>query len=195
MKAKEVYERNERDIKIISDAMRKRGAPGHVDTRKGAYIGSSHPFEPELDFISSQVVGGEIIGNETMCQVVPIGTRDLKLVCVQTEDNKASELSKCVGSISKDIIIELANLALEQESTVIDIIHKVRNGQMTDEQAAKEMSQRLAKSYQDEQEILNYYKRYRDEHCGKINKTLSAIETRGSKVVETKTRSTKTVYL
>lgn len=195
MKAKDVYELNKRDVKIISDAMRKNGTPGHVDARKGVFIGSSQPFEPELDFISPQVVGGEIIGNHTMCQVTPIGTRDLRLVCVQTEDNKATELSNCVNPIGENIITELANLALEQESTAIEIINKVRSGKITDEQAAREMNHRLAKSYRDEQEILNYYKKYRDEHCGKVIKTLSAIETKGSKVVETKTRSTRTVYL
>ncbi len=39
MKAIDVYEQNKRDIKIISDAMRKEGKPGHIDNI-GVLIGS-----------------------------------------------------------------------------------------------------------------------------------------------------------
>jgi hypothetical protein len=75
------------------------------------------------------------------------------------------------------------------------MIKKVRIGQITDEQAANEMKTRLAKSYHDEQEILNYYQKYKDSRCGKIIKTLSKIETKGSKVVEIETKSTEQTNL
>ncbi len=194
MKAIDVYEQNKRDIKIISDVIRKEGKPGHIENI-GLFIGSAQPFEPDLEILSSQVVGGEIFGNHTACQVVPVGIRDLRLTCVQTEKNKVKHLSECVKNIGMNIMKELTNLSIEQESTVIDMIYKVRRGQITDEQAANEMKTRLAKSYHDEQEILNYYQKYKDSHCGKIIKTLSKIETKGSKVVEIETKSTEQINL
>jgi hypothetical protein len=194
MKAIDVYEQNKRDIKIISDAMRKEAKPGHIENI-GVFIGSAQPFEPDLEILSSQVVGGEILGKHTACQVVPVGTRDLKLTCIQTEKNKVKHLSDCVKSIGMDIMKELIDVSLEQESTAVDTIKKVRTGQLTNEQAAKEMKTRLAKSYRDEQEILNYYQKYKDSHCGKIIKTLSKIETKGDKVVEIETKSTEQINL
>ncbi len=94
-----------------------------------------------------------------------------------------------------DILKELTDLSIEQESIAIEMIKKVRTGKITDEQAAKEMKTRLAKSYRDEQEILNYYQKYKDSHCGKIIKTLSKIETKRGKVVEIETKSTKQINL
>lgn len=194
MKAIDVYEQNKRDIKIISDAMRKEAKPGHIENI-GVFIGSAQPFEPDLEILSSQVVGGEILGNHTACQVVPVGIRDLKLTCVQTEKDKVKYLSDCVKNIGFNVMEELTNLSIEQESTAIDMIRKVKRGQITDKQAANEMKTRLAKSYHDEQEILNYYQKYKDSHCGKIIKTLSKIETKGGKVVEIETKSTEHINL
>lgn len=193
MKAKDVYNRHGKDINVITEHMRKSGRPGVVDV-KGLSVHSAQPFEPGLEFLSSLTVMSEIVGLRTMCQVVPIGEKDLKLTCIETEDD-TEKLRKCTSPIAEDIAKELANLAIEQETTVKELIGNTRKGQITNEEASKVMKERLKSSYRDEEEILNHYKSYRDKHCGKINKILSKVEIKGSKIIETETKSTKSIEL
>jgi hypothetical protein len=197
MRAKDVYEKYSRDIKILTEHMRKEGIPGHMESEtRNVFVTSVQPFEPDLDFSSSQVLGAEFVAQDTMCQVTPIRKNDLRLTCIEIEDeDQARKIADCVKPIALDIMKELFNLSVEQESVVIDLIPKVINGLMTNEQAAEDMKRRLSKSYRDEEEILKYYINYRDSHCGKIHKTLTKIETIGDKVVETEIRSTRQLNL
>ncbi len=193
MKAKDVYNRHGKEINVITEHMRKSGRPGVVDV-KGLSVHSAQPFEPGLEFLSSLTVMSEIVGLRTMCQVVAIGEKDLKLTCIETEDD-TEKLRKCISPIAEDIAKELANLAIEQETTVKEVIVKTRKGQITNEEASKEMKERLKSSYRDEEEILSHYKSYRDKHCGKVNKTLSKVEIKGGKIIETETKSSKPIEL
>lgn len=197
MRAKDVYEKYSRDIKILTEHMRKENKPGHMEPgTHNVFVASVQPFEPDLDFVSSQVVSAEFIALHTIYQVTPMRKNDLKLTCVEIEDeDQAKKIAACVKPITLDIQKELFNISVEQESTAIDLISKVRKGQMTNEQAAEDMKRRLSKSYRDEGEILKYYINYRDSHCGKVHKTLTKIETIGNKVVETETRNTRQVNL
>lgn len=197
MKAKDVYKKYGRDIKMLTEHMRKENKPGHMESgTREVFVASVQPFESDLDFMSSQVVSAEFIAQHTICQVTPVRKNDLKLTCVEMDDEEqAKKIASCVKPITLDIQNELFNLATEQESTIIDLISKVRNGQLSNEQASEEMKKRLAKSYRDEEEIVKYYTHYRDSHCGKVHKTLTKIETIGNKVVETETRSTKQIIL
>lgn len=197
MRAKDVYEKYSRDIKALTEYMRKENKPGHMESEtSNIFVASAQPFEPDLDFESSQVVSAEFIAQHTICQATPMRKNDLRLTCVEIEDeDQARKIATWVKPIVLDIQKELFNMAVEQESTTIDLISKVRKGQMTNEQAAEDMKRRLSKSYRDEGEILKYYINYRDAHCGKVHKTLTKIETIGNKVVETETRSTKQINL
>lgn len=197
MRAKDVYEKYGRDIKILTDHMRKENKPGHMEspTRK-VFVASAQTFEPDFDFLSSQVVSAEFIAQDTICQVTPVRKNDLRLTCVEMDDEEqAKKIANCVKPIALDIQKELFSLATEQEKTTLDLIYKVRKGQMTNEQAAEDMKRRLAKSYRDEDEIVKYYINYRDSHCGKVSKTLTKIETMGDKIIETETKSTKQINL
>lgn len=197
MRAKDVYEKYSKDIKILTEHMRKENIPGYMESEThDVLVTSVQPFEPDLDFTSSQAVGAEFVARCTICEVTPMRKNDLKLSCVEIEDeNQARKIAACVKPIALDIQKELFNIAVEQESATIDLISKVRNGQMTNEQAAEDMKRRLSKSYRDEGEILKYYTNYRDSRCGELHKTLTKIETIGNKVVETETRSTRQINL
>lgn len=195
MKATDVYHKNRRDIKIITDAMRKRGVPGHITTPDGTYIFSAQPFEPDIEILSTTVVGTEFVGAHTNCQVKPSGMRDLRMICVQTMDNKAKHLQKCIEPIGEDILFEITEIALEQDPVVKDLIYKTRNGKMSIEEASKEYNRRLATSLGHEKQMLDYYNMNRDKLCGRIDKLRTVIETKGSKVIETETQDTKTINL
>lgn len=197
MRAKDVYEKYSRDIKILTEHMRKENTPGYMESEaQNVFVASVQSFEPDLDFVSSQAVSAEFVARHTICQTTPMRKNDLKLTCIEIEDkDQARKIAACVKPIALDIQKELFNIAVEQESTTIDLISKVRKGQMSNEQAAEDMKRRLSKSYRDEGEILKYYINYRDSRCGKVHKTLTKIETVGNKVVETETRSTKQINL
>ncbi len=197
MLAKDVFVKNKRDIKIINDAMRDTGRPGHIESPRGdVFISSSQPFEPEIDFTSSQIVGSEINGNRTMCQVIPVGKRDLKMSCIEIDSPRdVDKIKKCVSPIAKNVITELADLALEQENTVIDLIKGMQKGEISIANASKEYKNRLRSSLNDEEEVIRYYTDYRNKNCGKIDKTLSKIEVKGDKVIKTEIKRTKTIHL
>lgn len=197
MLAKEIFEKYKKDIKIINDAMRYTGRPGHVESlTRDVFISSSQPFEPELDFLSSQAVGAEIVGNRTTCQVIPIGKRDLKMSCVETEYPKdVNKIKKCISPIAENVILELADLSIEQEKAVIGLIEMLHKGTISTEQASKEYKEKLKASLKDEDEIIRYYTDYKNKNCGKIGKTLSRIETREDKVIQTEIKRTKSIHL
>lgn len=198
MRAKYVYEKYKREIKQLADTVRKTGKPGHVLPDKedaGLGVTSYQEFEKDIDFDSGEVISSEIAGIHTICQIKPVGMRDLRLTCVQMNKERAKEIKKCVLPEGMNMIIELSEISTEQEPTVRNIIDKVLRKQITSEEASKMIKQKLSKAIHDEESIVRHYKKYRNSKCGKVDKLLTKIETRGSKVIEIEERSTKTIEL
>lgn len=196
MRAKDIYNKNIKDIRILADAIRFQGRPGHVETRSKDYqINSAQVWEDDIDIADTQTIGGEIAGIHTLCQVKPIRKDDIKMTCVEIEDNKANELRACLRPIGLDILNELAGLAREQEEVTVDLIKKFLKGEIDEKQANREYKKRLAGSLRDEKEIISYVEKYRNARCGDVHKLLTVVETRHGKLIETNERRTKPVRL
>ena len=196
MRAKDVYRKAKKNIHILADTIRKEGKPGHIEfPDKGLNINSAHSFEEDMNILDSQIAGSEIVGLHTVCQVKPTRKNDIMMTCVETEDNMAEKIEKCVKPIGLNILTEFSELAKEQEEVTIDLIKEVLAGKMDAIQANKEYRERLKHSLRDEKEITDYYKKYRDEHCGRVNKLLTKVETKNGRLIEIETKQTRPILL
>lgn len=191
MQAQDVYKAHKNRVRRLSESSKtsKENPIEKVLDRDGnidiLFTGSKYDIPEVYDALNE--ITYELRGIHTSCRILPEGTRDIRMKCIEYDKNRALELRECLEPIRKQVSTGLRDFAKE----LLDINAKGREllqaKQFRNPREARRWVEKYAKdtgAHTPLLDTLEFYYRYRDTNCKPVPPTYSEILISGKKVTK-----------